>query len=336
MPKHNSVVDRLMDSIRSGISASSAPDTVKKMLNMSMGDSLGVAKDWRHKFQEEVVQMIGSVLVDEEEKMEEALLEAKQVCETFDVEKASQTLALENAKASLKAKKEALASKKKQFVAFDQNIEAKEQACNTTLHDIMLLKSELDGAARAHGKLEEALAHVVKTGKDAEKVPNDVVNSLVALCQALNCEPSMVSSLPIAFEKVVEERCDFDHVVVEQVEGFLVMKEAAQRDIIARSQAEVSTTEAKLDVAREELQQSIKGKQLLESDVKSGEVDSKQAADNVRATTKALRELDLKRKSADAAMESAKVRLDQFREGALAAYKLLMNHSCPPAVQPSA
>jgi len=104
MLRHDAAPVRLMQRVHRAITTSSAPDTVKEMLKTLMDDSLGVVKDSRHKFQEEVCQMIESVLLDEDKKLEHVVQEAQDHVEKVAAGKAVQSADIEGARLQLKPK----------------------------------------------------------------------------------------------------------------------------------------------------------------------------------------------------------------------------------------
>jgi len=77
----------LIQRVRDAISNSGAPAVVKDMINISIDYSLAVEKKSRHKFQEEVVETIATILSDEEEKLVQGIEDIKDAVEKSDLEK---------------------------------------------------------------------------------------------------------------------------------------------------------------------------------------------------------------------------------------------------------
>jgi len=323
----------LMQRIQDGIWNSSAPPLVKDMLNISMDYSLGVEKNSRHKFQEEVVDMIAAILGDEEKKMRQEIDDANGAVEKCVTEEASQAAVITAAKAAASALWEALATTQVDFATAEKAVQDKMQACNHAEHELNAIKDEVNRATHEQSKLNTAAADVIKPVKDGEGISKDLLDSFIELCTILACDAGMVQAIPAAFGNTAEKRGGFDKVVIEHVEKFVVEKLAVQEDNVGKIKLEMSAREAKAEAAKAELQQSIQQKESLESEVAHSDKVAKIADSDVRAAVKTLKALRLQRESLSATAEVAKAQLETFHDGALAAFKQLMEHICVPPVQ---
>jgi len=335
MLKDNAGPVHLMQEVSLAVSASSVPQTVKEMLTVSMNESLGVDKESRHGLQGEVVHMIESVLLDEEKKLEQMAQDTQKAFQESNISKVSQSALLEVFQSTAEEKTQELNAKQADLATAEKDIEAKVNACKVAEQSLSTLKSETNVAAQTKEKLEAALADVVKPTKDGQEVSKDVLKSFVALCATLKCDPAMLTSLPIAFGKSAGELGSFDRLVLQHAEDFIVAQFSLHNQSVSQSEAEVSAIQAKLEAAKGELQQCMNAKDLLEADVKSAELMTEQAAANVQAEIKTLKSLESETKSADTAAEAAKVQLEKFREGALAAFKQLVERSSARAQEPA-
>jgi len=322
---------RLMQKVIRAISTSSLPHSVKELLTVSMDDSLGAVNESRHRFQEELVQMIESVLLDEEKKLEQMFQDTEEAVHKCDIEKVTQSAVLEVAQGNAEEKKQELNAKQAELATTERDIEAKVHACNAAEHDFSVLKNEIDVITQTKEKLEAALADVIKPTKDGQGISKDILNSLVALCTAVKCDPSLLTSLPAAFGKAAGELGHFDVVVIKQVEEFIAAQVALHKESMSQTEAKVSATQAKLEAVKEELQQCMNVKESFEAEAKSAAAMTEQAALNVQAEMKTLKSLEVERKSADATAEAAKAKLEMFREGTLAAFKQLAERNRAPA-----
>jgi len=335
MLKDNAGPVHLMQGVSLAVSASSVPQTVKEMLIVSMNESLGVDKESRHGLQGEVVHMIESVLLDEEKKLEQMVQDTQKAFQESNSAKVSQGALLEVFQSTAEEKTQELNAKQADLATAEKDIEAKVNACKVAEQSLSTLKSETNVAAQTKEKLEAALADVVKPTKDGQEVSKDILNSFVALCTTLKCDQAMLTSLPVAFGKSAGELGSFDRLVLQHAEDFIVAQVALHKESVSQSEADVSAIQAKLEAAKEELQHCMNVKDSLEVDVKSAELMTEQAAANVQAEIKTLKNLELETKSADTAAEAAKVQLETFREGALAAFKQLVERSSAPAQEPA-
>jgi len=335
MLKHDAAPIRLMQRVHRAIYTSGAPHAVKQMLNTLMDDSLGVVKDSRHQFQEEVCQMIESVLLDEDKNLEHMVQEAQEDVEKAAAGKAVQRADIEGAQAAAETQKQKLTAKQAELATEEQNVQAKVQICKAAQQDLDVIKNEVDAATRTQWKLEAALTDVVQSTKDGHAVSKDVLDSFIALCTAVKCDPSMLTSLQAAFGKAAGEVGPFDRIVIEQVREFLNAQVAVQKDVVVQSEAKISAAQATLAAANDELQGCIRGKESLESEVKSVELLKKQTAADVQAVTKKMKELESELESAAARAEEATAQLAKFREGALAACKQLAERSSASALKPT-
>jgi len=326
---------RLMQKVSRAISTSSLPHSVKELLTVTMDDSLGAFKESRHRFQEELVQMIESVLLDEEKKLEQISEDTQKAAHRCDVEKVSQAAVLQVAQDNAEEKKQELNAKQAELATTEKDIEAKMHACKAAEHDFSMLKNEIDVATQTKEKLEAALADVVKPTKDGQEISKDTLNSFVALCTAVKCDPSLLTPLPAAFGKAAGELGPFDLVVIQQVEEFIAAQIALHKESVSQSEAKVSATQAKLEAVKEELQQFMNVKESVEADAKSAAAITEQAACNVQEEMKTLKKLEVEKESADATAEAAKAQHEKFREGTLAAFKQLAERNRAPAQEPA-
>lgn len=323
----------LIQRVRDAISNSGAPAVVKDMINISIDYSLAVEKKSRHKFQEEVVETIATILSDEEEKLVQGIEDIKDAVEKSDLEEASQTAIVDSAKAAASAKTETLATIQVDLATAEEAVEDKMQACNDAEHELNAIKDEVTGATHRQNKLNAAVADVIKPAKDGECISKDLLDSFIELCTALACDAGMVQAISSAFGTPAEKRSGFDKVVIEHVEKFIADKQATQQDEVSKREVEMSDREAKLEAVKAELQQRIQKKESLESEVEQADKVAKQADFDVRAAVKTLKGLGPQRKSLHTSAEAAHAQLEAFREGALAAFKQLMEYSSTPPVQ---
>jgi len=270
------------------------------------------------------VETIASILGDEEKKMIQQFEDAKEAVAKCDTEEASQAAVVTAAKEAANAKVEALATTQVDLATAEKAVEDKTQACKDAEHELNTIKNEINGATQQQSKLNAAVAGVIKPAKGGESIPKDHLDSFAGLCTVLACDAGMVQAIPSAFGKTAENRGGFDKVVIEHVEKFIEDKLAVQQDHITKSEIEMSARETKVEAAKAELQQSTQKKESLESEVAQADNMAKQADSDVRAAVKTLKGLGPQRQSLNATAEVAKAQLDTFRDGALAAFKQLM------------
>jgi len=335
MLKNDAAPVRVMQCVHRAISNSGAPHAVKEMLKTLMEDSLGVVKDSRHKFQEEVCQMIESVLLDEDKKLEHMVQEAQEDVEKCVAGKVAQNADIEAAQAAAETQKHTLTAKQAELASAEQDVEGKVQICKVAQEELDKLKKEVNVAVQTQEKLEAALTGVVQSTKDGQAVSKDVLDSFIALCTAVKCDPSMLTSLSAVLGKPAGELGPFDRIVIEQLEEIITAQVVVHKEVVVQNEAKISATQSKLDTANDELQRCLRGKESLESEVKSIEILTKQTAADVQSAKKKMKELDSERESADARAEVAKARVAKFREGALAACKQLLERSSVSAKKPT-
>jgi len=314
----------LMQCIQDAISNSGAPQVVKDMLNNSMDHSLGIETDSRHKYQQDVVAMVESVLGDEEKKMVQELEDTKGAVEDCDIEEAAQTAIVDHVKEVASAKAEALAATQVNLANAEEVVKDKRQACNNAESELNAIKDGVNEAIHKQSKLDAAVTDVINPSKNGEGISQVLLDSFIELCTALACDAGMVQAIPSAFGKAAETLGDFDKIVIEHVEKFIKDKLAAQQGDVTKSETEMSVREAKLDAAKAELQQCIQKKESLESEVAQAGKLAKEADSDVLAAVKTLKGLGPQRKSLIATTEAATAKLETFREGALTAFNQLM------------
>eukprot|EP00411_Alexandrium_monilatum_P052890 CAMPEP_0175437084 /NCGR_PEP_ID=MMETSP0095-20121207/55288_1 /TAXON_ID=311494 /ORGANISM="Alexandrium monilatum, Strain CCMP3105" /LENGTH=393 /DNA_ID=CAMNT_0016736747 /DNA_START=37 /DNA_END=1218 /DNA_ORIENTATION=+ len=317
------------------------PPQALEMLGACIPESLGVPKESRHAFQDEVVDMIGKVLAKQEEGLQAIVAEAgakfdevtgqkaeraraveaavQELSSREEAASAAQTAATEAASARVAAG-EALAAADAELAASQAeaaSVEARRALFASTLSDIYLPIKE--GLAEP-AKVREGLSAVVSTGK------------------AFSMDQTLLDALPSAAGKAPGERGSFDALVLQQLDAEFQRCTAALEETIANAEITKKEREEKVVTAAAEVEIAKAAAQESKASLEAARAAQREALATKREAWKALQQWGPELKQTTAALDSAKASLEEFREGPLAAYEALLGYTllAPKQAEPEA
>lgn len=265
------------------------PGTCRDMLIQALPHALGsgAAVDERCPFQTNLGGFIGEVLTASVAKWQGLVDDAQAALETCkkDKSEADNTLAeatiqvekkkqdvedsLAQSKASKEAEKEAksaLTVATKEVANFDTEQAKKEEEkteCESLLNDCFL---------------------VLKAGEYTGKFPKSKLDSVITLLTSIKTDASMLSALPLALKKKVDERGKFDEMVVSQCESIVQDHLAGLTDRVnngvslkAAKEADVKLSESALEAATAKKQASLDAEKTAKEICKGAEIEEKDA-----------------------------------------------------------
>jgi len=219
------------------------PQAVKEMLVEAVPGSLGVPADERHEFQTEMVTVIGKLISNIQEKLEQEHDAAKAAVAEVENMKAGLDANAEVAKARAseaenekKTKKNALAEAMQQLVAKQstrQEAEAAQQKDTRILEKIGKERVQVETCMEQH--LKPLLDGTVEDGQAAEHC-----KGLESILLKLDLEESLATALNSALTKKPSDRGDFDVMVVEGLQKAFDEKKAALASSLEASSTTVS------------------------------------------------------------------------------------------------
>lgn len=306
--------------------AGDLPQRVRTMLVDHLPESLGVAADARHPFQEQLVGMVREVL-EGAQQCHQTLVEAAKTraaevagrmrqgqaaADAAAVECAGRAAAFDEARTVLEAAGEAVQ------VARATSAQAAE-SCREVEAGAAVAAERLQRLAVAQ---RETLPGLRDGLLPALEVPAASA-AVLALARELNLEASLLGSLPGVFGRPPVERGSFDGLVLSSLEVSLkehatILAEAAA----ARASASVAASAEAL-----EREAAVRSAVATEAE-RRGELRAAQAAQRAaevayKAASKALQPLVRETKEVEAALASVRSALERFEQGPLAAFREL-------------
>lgn len=316
------------------LKADGFPESVLKMLGANVALTLGVPKEERHDFQEQVSSMVGEVLSAVEAAAKEKIATAEAKFADLGQSKAGLESTAEAAAADLAAKSTAADSAKTEVGSATAALKAAKAAVTTAESDQKAFDADLEAIAAKKVHLESSLAETFVPLKEGNKeAVKGSVAELVKVGKEFEFDQSLMSSLPSAFSKDPESRGSFDSMVITQVESEIANKIAALAETLkvgepakAAAAEKVATTQAELTTATEK-------DVTCKAESEAAKAAQKEAEGTSKAASKALKDFEPDMKKASKALDAAKDILSELTAGPLKAYaELLELSNAPPPV----
>jgi hypothetical protein len=314
-----------------------APE-LQQMLTESLPYSLGQLADQRHKYQEQIVNALASILGEVEATHSKELAEARTRHETATAEKprrdaefSEATEKMKSQEAELKRLKLALAEKAVVF-----------RAATSSLADAEAVKKadEQKGQVAANKKKDFNIAvqdlTLLKTVSTADAEAGDKGNELMALLKKYKFEESMMIALPAALAKAPEARGQFDMMAISQLEGDIGKMIAEQDAFISEAkpsqekcEVAVNTAQEQLAKARAEQRAAARSFDIASNDLQMSTAAVAEAQKSVSDLTKMLDRLKK-------AVYAAEAEVEVFQQGPLDTFKSLRERTTPVVEEPAA
>lgn len=332
---------KLCDVVAAALLASSDyPGHVVEMLGASLPGCIGVPKEKRHQFQEEVAGMVGEVLGKSEERLKASLAAEEEKLAAVTGQQAELEAAAKAAADELSAKEEAsqaasataqeaargVADAQKALTAAEtkkvegtvkfQSTEARKAKLASALKDAYLPLKE--GTCES---AKEALAQVMSAGKD------------------FGFDPTLLGAFPSAAPKAPADRGNFDNLVIQQLESEFERCTSALEETIAALEPAAKELQAEVEAKAAELEKAKTSEQDCKTALEAAQAAHTEALAAKRAASKALGQCAPELKQAGTELEKAKASLEEFRQGPLDAYKALLERTLlapEPAAKPEA
>lgn len=323
---------KLLHNVLDGIKAADVPSMIRDLLVEALPLSLGVNKEERHRFQAEVVEMVGNVLTTQDASFLETVNKVLAKIDEAEHEKSTKEVDLKAVEAALEAKNSETQTAKysladyasihkaaKGAVAAAQI--AQEEAADT-YKEATTKKTLLETAFREQGQ------PLTEAGVEEDQ-RNAIVNTLMATLSKFDFDTSMLTALPTALKKPPSARGEFDELVVTQFKEEVRMRVEALEETLQSGDAVARERIAALEVAERECTKAL---EVLKSKAQS----FKQAESAREACHSSIVEAknDLNRRTSELRKrarerDSAQAELELFRDGPLAAFEKLREFTGP-------
>jgi len=329
------------DVARAVMASSDFPAHVLEMLSFSIPDSLGIPKESRHAFQDEVAGMIGDVLTKQEQNLQTSVAEAGAKLEEATAQKAEREKGVEDAEQKLTTQEEVAAAA--QTVATDAAgaLVAASEVLADARKDLAATAGEVSRAEAQKTLLASTLKDTYLPIKEGSAEPAKVKEGLatvVRVAKDFSVDRTLLESLTSAASKAPGDRGSFDILVLQQLDSEFQRCMAALEETIANAEPTKKEREEKVTEAAAKVEEAKSAVQESRASLEAAKTAQGQALAAKREASKALQQCGPEIKQAGVKVESAKASLEDFRGGPVAAYKALLEYTLavPEQAKPEA
>jgi len=153
---------------------------------------------------------------------------------------------------------------------------------------------------------------VLKAGEWTGKFPKSKLDSVTSLLGSIETDASMLSALPLALKKKVEERGKFDEMVISSSESLLADHLKALGDTVANGDSMKATKEAEAEAAKKALESatakkeaSLEALKFAQEVCKGAEIHEKDAQKTLNAKAAAVTKAKAKHAVEESGLEKA-------------------------------
>jgi len=311
--------------------STSMPPAACGMLGDILPFSLGICKEERHPFQQGAVDAVGKEMAGLEEALSLAVTDAQGRVEQLGRDRKAQEACVSELEAQLEGHRRGAHERKHALadaaIAFRRSkealaeAEAKQKAGDKDIEEAMSKRKEL--AAVVAQVLEPLKAGTM----EKEAVPEAAIGLVPRLLQFFHVEESLRPAIPAVLSKEPATRGYFDTMATAQLEKqirdaleeFEAVEKAGAAARAARASVVASAKES-LQAARER-----QGSEATAFTAAQGQEEASYAA--LQAAKQALKAFNPERARRGKAVVRAQDVLQSFREGPLAAFGELCNHT---------
>jgi len=276
-------------------------------------DCLGVPKEDRHPFQEQVIQMITEVMESIESGMKSKIEAAEKALAESDTAKAAKEAAEKTAEETVTTKKAEAEAAKTAASEAAEAAKAAKAALATATSEQKSGDAELDAAIAKKEKLvsaKDGTYGAFKAGTMEEDKKDAGLIELVALGKEFGMDGTLLTSLPSALKKAPDARGTFDQMVCTTVEQTLDKNIASLAETItsgepakAERASKVAAATTASEAAEAESVAKKEASTTATSALKEAEAALKAAVKEVKGHGPLTKELQKSLKADQAALE---------------------------------
>jgi chromosome segregation ATPase len=311
------------------------PAGVYDMLEAILPLTLGEFADHRHKYQEQVVQALDTMMKDFEDRRSKDVMDLQANLEEANRKKPESEESRDEAlrrrdekAAEVREKKDALAAAALAFRAARAETTKAAEAKRTDevdFNEAMKKKAEFSS-------MMEDLAFLRDAPVD-DRQTTDKRSSLIASMRRCNFEEAMMVVLPAVFAKPPSSRGEFDDIALEGLAASL-QKRLSQQETVVAEGAPLQEERRAAIVAAEDALESAEVRQVEAAESYTAVDANLQACeDEATSSSKAVREACARIKKISSSLTTAEAELEIFRDGPLANFRRLQQRVSPPAVE---
>lgn len=296
------------------------PERCCDMLIATAPGSLGAAQDTRHKSQERVVGMIGSVLAEIQAAKEAALAEEQGKLQAVEAKKSELEGVCEQRDQELAATAAAATAASEAHEASLAALEEANQALQAVLDaqaEAQTAQEEAESQSQGFDKATQEHQQILEEGA------KDVITAVSPFITLLPLDDSLKMAWPAASEKGPADRGSFDCLVLQQVQAMFVEKGAALRESLA-AMAPAAQERASAKAAAESAAAAAGGQvQALEEALAAARGAEAEADAARRAAVQEVKHLLPELRKATKSSNIAQANLEVFTTGPLLCFETL-------------
>lgn len=313
--------------------------SVLEMLGSNLGACIGIAKEDRHEFQQQVVEMIGEMLEGMEAAFKANIEAEEAVVKSSEEEKKSRDEAKSVAEQTAADKVQATAVAKTALAEASDSFKQATEALATAETEQKAGEADYEQNMGKKTKLESTVNSTytpLKAGTMEASLVATSISAVVALGKEFGFDPALLGSLPSALSKAADARGSFDTMCCAQLEDEVAKRIAELDGILSSGETAKLSLASKVEAAKSALEAARQAEQSCIQVHKDAEESQKQAAAAAKEAAKAAKQYEPEVKRAHSSLDAAKKKLVSLQEGALADYKSLEERSNAIVNEPAA
>eukprot|EP00929_Paragymnodinium_shiwhaense_P103990 TRINITY_DN6791_c0_g1_i1.p1 TRINITY_DN6791_c0_g1~~TRINITY_DN6791_c0_g1_i1.p1 ORF type:complete len:379 (+),score=166.93 TRINITY_DN6791_c0_g1_i1:72-1208(+) len=326
-------LDTKLEAIAAALQQTDLPPSSRSLLSSFVRDSLGVYKADRHAYQEEAISMSGEALSSLLEKLKATVEETWKGCENPFGVKADRAAALVAAEKRLSEAEGVPAEKQPAVTADAEDVKAARQLLRLTHCQQAAADADLDEASSKKKWLEDGLKVHLEALR-AEGGGKAHVQHIRGLRKhGFSFDQTLMTSLS-AWEakKKLEERSDFDKLILQQLEAEMGKHMQAVDKLLAEGEPGKAERAKKVAEAEAIVGAAVAKAEASKKAFQEAKTEEKAARDEVAACQKAVKNFLKDLQVLCDAYDAAKEALKDFETGALAHFEELKELAPPPEV----
>eukprot|EP00928_Gymnodinium_smaydae_P014268 TRINITY_DN1519_c0_g1_i2.p2 TRINITY_DN1519_c0_g1~~TRINITY_DN1519_c0_g1_i2.p2 ORF type:complete len:405 (+),score=178.55 TRINITY_DN1519_c0_g1_i2:72-1217(+) len=309
-----------LSDVAQALKAADLPQSAVETLLAALPLSLAVAKDERHKFQDEMIESVGAILTERKASLERSIVDATSQAAEATAKAEAQEGQVASAKGDSEARQAAAHEAKVALAAVARGFQAAKKALLEAEQHAARGSRELAGA----GKLKEEAEALVKDMERLHEPAKDAIpNFISSLQKHVDLDDSLKTAIPCSFSKEPSTRGHFDHMVISQISDKLTKRIEELQAKLDNGEADCAARKESVDKATSSLDEK-KDEQMASARSYTVAADAfSAAAEKLGGAKKDLASAAKLQKDTAEGVTEAQVNLDLFVQGPLESFEKL-------------
>jgi len=308
---------------------------VLRMLEGAVSDSLGIAAEERHAYQQQLVTMVGEVLGSFEIGLQTQISTAEAKLTEANEKKSSLASAEGDAMTDYNAKVEAAKTAKTAFHKSETTVKEAKGALKTAESEQKEGDADLEEAGKTKATIEDARASCfepLKAGivEGTAKDKDNKIKTIKKLAEEFSLEATLLDSLPLALKRGPGERSTFETFTLGNMEDALNAHIAQLDQKLNSGEADKAARQGKVDAARAAVESAIAHSDSCKAASEAAHAAETDAHEVVKKAKKAAHDFVGEFNKAEKQSTELKDELQHFQATPLSAYKELVQLKMVP------